>query len=149
MRGILLICSQPQEWMLPWWWMHYHFHNSFPVIFIDLGISNAAKVWCAKRGEVISLDPTQFEKSQAMRLSPFDKTLLLDLDAQVCCPLGPLFDLSFSSDGTFPKKYRCGAEEPHGPDISIVDWSGTDKSSIRGAMAICEKLLMNLTFEES
>lgn len=103
MKEIVVVCSKDKEWMLPWWWMHYHYHNSLPVTFIDQGMSAAAKQWCAKRGVVL---PPH---------SSYDQTLTISLNAQVGGPLG------------------------------IVYWT---EQNIRGAMAICEKLLMNLTFEE-
>ena len=186
MDGIVVIASHAQEWMLPWWWMHYHFHNSLPVAFIDLGLSEAARRWCARRGEVIPLKEGQ--KPNAMLLSPFENSLLIDLDAQVCAPLDPLFELPrhpsgiFLSEnrtaailfeqgapliqewaaegeneafltqcsvGTLPKNTLCVSTEPHSANAAIVHWIGPDKKAIRGAIALCENLLMNLSFEES
>lgn len=184
MNGILIISSKAEEWMLPWWWMHYHFHNSLPVAFIDRGISLQAKQWCAKRGDLIPF--ASADKPKAMLLSPFEKTLLIDPEAQVCSPLAPLFELPLPPSGmalsenstavilfergsnllqkwaqqpdflknnpqasALPKKYNWGAHDPHCADAGIVHWAGPDKSSIRGAIAVCEKLLMNLSFEEA
>jgi hypothetical protein len=53
--GVLIACSKAIEWMLPWWWMHYHFYNSLPVSFVDFGMSEEAKRWCQNRGQLISL----------------------------------------------------------------------------------------------
>ncbi len=107
MHKIIVSCSKENEWMLPWWWMHYHYHNSLPVAFLDLGISLQAKRWCAKRGVVVD-QPLSCEGA-----------LQIDLNAQVCGPL---------SRG-----------------VKIIPWT---EENIRGAIAICEKLLMNLSFEE-
>jgi hypothetical protein len=57
--GILIASDETQEWMLPWWYHHYHQHNSLPVTFVDLGLSKNALSWCQKKGHVISLDIPQ------------------------------------------------------------------------------------------
>jgi hypothetical protein len=55
--GVIVGCTKSHEWMLPWWWMHYHLHNDFPVTFFDFGdMSPAAKAWCSKRGVVEPLN---------------------------------------------------------------------------------------------
>ena len=42
--------------MLPWWWSRYRDHNTFPVTFIDFGMTDAMRSWCLERGEVIAVD---------------------------------------------------------------------------------------------
>lgn len=54
-KGILTASDQNQEWILPWWWHHYHAHNEFEVTFVDLGMSKKAYAWCKERGNVITL----------------------------------------------------------------------------------------------
>ncbi len=55
-NGVIVGTSQAQEWLLPWWWMHYSQHNNYPVTFIDFGdLSPNALQWCERRGRVISL----------------------------------------------------------------------------------------------
>ncbi|MBI2743005.1 MAG: hypothetical protein HYX48_03725 [Chlamydiales bacterium] len=56
--GVIVGCTHRQEWILPWWWMHYHFYNSLPVTFVDFGMSEKAKNWCKKRGELVALEAT-------------------------------------------------------------------------------------------
>jgi hypothetical protein len=53
--GIIVGCDIQQQWMLPWWWKHYSKHNSFPVVFIDFGMSEEAQSWCKERGECLPL----------------------------------------------------------------------------------------------
>ena len=56
-QGIVVGCSQQQEWLLPWWWMHFRLHNEYPVTFVDFGdMSRAAKQWCEQRGELAALN---------------------------------------------------------------------------------------------
>lgn len=55
-RGILCGADHLQEWLLPWWWERYRQSNDFPVAFIDFGMSQEAKGWCAERGELIELE---------------------------------------------------------------------------------------------
>ena len=38
-KGIIVASDMQQEWLLPWWWEHYTRFNSFPVAFIDFGMS--------------------------------------------------------------------------------------------------------------
>ena len=54
-QGILVGCDVRQQWLLPWWWRHYSAHNSYPVVFIDFGMSEEALSWCRERGECLSL----------------------------------------------------------------------------------------------
>ncbi len=56
MNGVIVGCNRAQEWLLPWWWLHYRMHNSHPVTFVDLGMSAAAKAWCEARGRTIALE---------------------------------------------------------------------------------------------
>lgn len=54
-KGIVVGSDATQEWILPWWWHHYHQANVFPVTFIDFGMSDQAKSWCKQRGDLIRL----------------------------------------------------------------------------------------------
>lgn len=58
-RGVLVGCDQHQEWMLPWWLSHFKKHNRIPIAFVDMGMSQQARYWCATKGKVISLDAPQ------------------------------------------------------------------------------------------
>jgi hypothetical protein len=58
--GIIVGSDQTQEWLLPWWWDHYARHNSYPVTFIDFGLSLERKAWCRERGELIALRVVDF-----------------------------------------------------------------------------------------
>ncbi len=62
--GIIVGSDQTQEWLLPWWWEHYTRHNSYPVAFVDFGLSFEAKAWCRKRGELIALRVVDFALEQ-------------------------------------------------------------------------------------
>jgi hypothetical protein len=64
-QGIIVGCDQNQEWLLPWWWKCYSAHNSFPVAFMDFGMSEKALAWCKQRGVCVDLttvDPALFVK---------------------------------------------------------------------------------------
>lgn len=55
--GVIVGTSQRQEWLLPWWWMHYRLYNNHPVTFINFGdLSPKAIDWCKQRGSLISLN---------------------------------------------------------------------------------------------
>lgn len=54
--GVIAGCCRSQEWLLPWWWMHYTVHNVHPVTFIDFGdMSSKARRFCSERGDLISI----------------------------------------------------------------------------------------------
>lgn len=56
-EGVIVGCNQNQEWLLPWWWMHFRLYNNQPVTFINFGdMSNKALDWCKAHADVISLD---------------------------------------------------------------------------------------------
>ena len=64
-QGIVVGCDRNQEWLLPWWWKHYSEHNTYPVVFMDFGLSPEALAWCKERGTCVDLstvDPKQFLK---------------------------------------------------------------------------------------
>lgn len=66
-QGILTGCNERQEWMLKSWWHYYAQTNTYPVTFMDFGMSKSARMWCEKRGQVISVQlptgiPTPKEK---------------------------------------------------------------------------------------
>lgn len=54
-EGILVGANLSQQWILPWWWENYSRHNSYPVAFVDLGMTEEMRTWCLERGEWIRL----------------------------------------------------------------------------------------------
>lgn len=58
--GVIVGCCQNQEWLLPWWWMHFRMHNEYPVTFFDFGdMSSLARNFCSKRGGLVNLAPVK------------------------------------------------------------------------------------------
>lgn len=56
-EGVIIGTDRRQEWLLPWWWMHYAMHNTYPVTFVDYGdLSEGAVAWCKNRGNLVRLD---------------------------------------------------------------------------------------------
>jgi len=55
--GIIVGCDSNQQWLLPWWWKHYSAHNSYPVAFVDFGMTQNGRSWCKEKGEYILLPP--------------------------------------------------------------------------------------------
>jgi hypothetical protein len=122
-KGVLVGCDAAHEWMLPWWWAHYRNHNSYPVAFVDFGMTSSAQKWCQGQGHLVSLEaPRNFvfpkaliapelveawEKKQgkevwkgrevcfykpfALKQTPFDETVWVDLDCEIKGSLAPLF----------------------------------------------------------
>lgn len=54
-QGVMVAASKEIEDLLPWWWLNYSSYNSFPVIFVDFGMSLKANKWCREKGYLISL----------------------------------------------------------------------------------------------
>ena len=122
MYGIVVASDRFQEWLLPWWWTHYATHNSFPVAFMDIGMSEKGISWCQERGLYIKLPeiayreppkndfwekrygedvwkirPAWLKKPHALLHSPFELSVWVDLDCQIKQSLEPLFHLFFLS----------------------------------------------------
>jgi len=56
-EGVIVGCTQEQEWLLPWWWMNFRLHSNHPVTFFNFGNMTEKGInWCRNRGEVILLD---------------------------------------------------------------------------------------------
>lgn len=109
--GVIVGSDQTQEWIFPWWWDHYRRFNSHPVAFIDFGLTPAMREWCQARGTLIRLlvadifvarEPKYgdyclecrnawFKKPLACLLSPFQRSIWIDLDCEIRCSLDPLF----------------------------------------------------------
>ena len=43
-------CDATQEWILPHWWRYYRAVASYPVTFVDFGMSQSAQLFCRKKG---------------------------------------------------------------------------------------------------
>jgi hypothetical protein len=116
MQGIVVGCDQNQEWLLPWWWKHYSEHNSYPVAFVDFGMSEKAVAWVSERGQYIKLPATAplkeispellaewnstseqraawFKKPFACLHSPSPMSIWIDLDCEIRGGLEPLFNI--------------------------------------------------------
>ena len=117
--GIITGCDQNLEWVLPWWWEHYAAHNTYPVVFADFGLSEKGRQFCEERGTLLPI-PDQgewathpslhlghekaygkrvwqsqrawFKKPIAALLSPFRKSLWLDIDCKAQGDVGELFE---------------------------------------------------------
>ncbi len=118
-KGVLVASDQNTEWLLPWWWQKYSTCNTLPVVFVDFGMTKESLTWCKERGEVIPFKVPSFckplsqesgieaeklygtscfqsrdawfKKPSACLLSPFLKTLWLDLDCEVLSSLDDVF----------------------------------------------------------
>jgi len=84
-----------QEWILPWWYEHYHRHSDLPVVFADFGMSPEMVGWCKQRGRVVEVPGeghAWFRKPMAWLKSPYQYTLWLDADCEVVADAAGLFD---------------------------------------------------------
>ncbi len=52
-KGIVIASDLHTEWLLPWWWNNYRAENSYPVIVVDLGMSNQGLSWSQQIGTII------------------------------------------------------------------------------------------------
>ena len=118
MQGVVVGCDSMQQWLLPWWWRHYSQFSSYPVAFIDMGMTKEAVDWCKTRGFYIPLSEVPYretrevstlfarygkipakirsawlKKPYALKSSPFIQSVWIDLDCQVKADIAPLFHL--------------------------------------------------------
>ena len=113
-HGVIVGLDEGQEWMLDWWWSHYSAENDLPVLFVDFGMSKAARDWCTQHG--LLSEPTAldcygwFKKPLALLESPFRKAIWLDLDCEVRGPLDRLFE--FCGDGGIGMTLDRGSPQP-------------------------------------
>ncbi len=94
--GFLTGADARTEWMLPWWLANLRRHHPLAkVAFGDFGLSDWGRAWCAAHGQVLDFTLTRlagwFNKPLAILKTPFERTLWLDTDCEVCGPLDSLF----------------------------------------------------------
>lgn len=89
MKGVLVGCDQTQEKLLHWWWKHYVQHNTYPVMFIDFGMSDAMRAWCEERGSCMTISQaiSLYEVDQHVREALYD-----------CC-----LDIFYSMQDAYPR----------------------------------------------
>lgn len=126
-RGVIVGADESQEWLLEWWWANYSAHNGLPVLFVDFGLSAAARAWCVERGMLAG--PTAvdcygwFKKPLALLESPFRQAVWLDTDCEARGRLDPLFEfcgqggIGLTLDRGTPKTFR----EAMPPDAPIYN----------------------------
>ncbi len=112
-RGVIGGFDKGQEWLLEWWWSNYSAHNDLPVLFVDLGMSAAARQWCAERG-LLAKAPADdcygwFKKPLALLESPFRQAIWLDADCEVRGALTQLFE--FCTDGGIGMTFDRGTPQ--------------------------------------
>ncbi len=59
-KGIVVGSCGVTEWLLAWWYHHYALHNSYPITFVDFGMSEKAKAFCKEKGNLIPLKSENF-----------------------------------------------------------------------------------------
>lgn len=121
LKGVIIGSDSQMEWLLPWWWDRYQAHCNLPVAFADFGMTPLSKKWCEERGKVFAVAradiqcaihpkrkqewenhytslvwksrPIWFLKPSALLLSPFERSLWIDLDCEVTGPIEPIFEV--------------------------------------------------------
>jgi hypothetical protein len=94
-KGVVVASDARLEWLIPWWWERYSRYNAYPVAFVDYGMSEEMRKWCAERGEVVPLSlPDLFSAGNALL-----KLLLLDKDVDE--------EWFFSRNAWFKKPFAC------------------------------------------
>ncbi|MBS0603812.1 MAG: hypothetical protein JSS60_02110 [Verrucomicrobia bacterium] len=69
-EGIVVATDLNQEWLLSWWWENYRRHNSYPVAFVDMGMSEEIRSWCRQRGELIRLQVADIFVAEKEKMDP-------------------------------------------------------------------------------
>ncbi|MEM7174415.1 MAG: hypothetical protein AAF443_00595 [Chlamydiota bacterium] len=127
--GVVVGCDHHQEWLLKWWWSHYSKTNHLPVTFFDFGMTMSARKWCARHGSLVSFSlpkgflssknpfplPSHwpkrwadtvrnqrlvwFTKAFSLLLTPYEKTVWIDLDCQCRKAVNSVFDFCDRESG--------------------------------------------------
>ncbi len=156
-KGILVASDKHGEWLLDWWWENYSRDNSYPVAFVNFGMSKERLKWCNEKGQVIEfafllstgsneeilrkaeslygkeIHQTRnswFKKPLALTLTPFKQTLWLDTDCEVLGPLSPLFkynNLALAKTGAGSDEYNSGVIVFQKNDPIITEWAEAAK----------------------
>ena len=93
--GILIGMDSDQEWMLEWWFDNYKKFNKMPVALVNYGMTRDGLEKAKKLADYIIQFPkldihSWFKKPFALKRSPFQNTVWIDIDCQVRHDLGPL-----------------------------------------------------------
>jgi hypothetical protein len=144
--GVICGTDAHQEWLLPWWWERYSACNNFPVTFVDYGMTQSARQWCEKKGELIALDidmgfvktreeidpelvpiwdawvdwnsrKAWYKKPFALLHSRYGRGVWLDLDCEVLGSIEPLFSLCDSESQIALARHRNDHLPRFHPDI--------------------------------
>jgi hypothetical protein len=94
-KGILVAVDSYSEWLLAGWWATYSQYNNYPVCFVNLGMSKKSLVWAQEKGMVIQpsiIGGKALTKPLILQLSPFQETIWIELNCEVCGPLAGLFE---------------------------------------------------------
>lgn len=73
--GVIVGCDHNREWLLQWWWDHYSAYNSYPVIFVDFGMTKEARAWCQAKGECVDLPSMEVNIASKHDVPPERKKL--------------------------------------------------------------------------
>ena len=137
-EGIIIGVDQSLEWTVAWWLENYYKYNTHPVCIIDLGMSFEMKRWCKDRLQVIALRMADFDnppakgarkrwkkesgtefigsrsvwfkKPFACLLSPFQKTLWIDVDCEIKANIKELF--GYANDFAIAKDFDSKTSYP-------------------------------------
>ncbi|MBM3183739.1 MAG: hypothetical protein FJZ64_00335 [Chlamydiae bacterium] len=141
-EGILTGCDKNHEWLLQWWWENYLEHNSYPVAFVDFGMSESGLAWCKERGICFQAPYIQLPRKEvsperkklweehygkgiwqhrevclrkplAFARSPFSSTIWIDLDCRVRNSVAPLFQILSLGVHISMMKEREKVQETH------------------------------------
>lgn len=128
--GVIVGCCQNQEWLLPWWWMHFRMHNEYPVTFVDFGdMSILAKEFCKKRGEIITIAAPENYIASEKNLTENYKSLWE----------GEGLDLNIFRSAWFKKPFAC-LQSPYKRTLWI-DLDCQIRKSIEPIFEFCENPL--------
>jgi len=98
LKGVVVASDQNTAWLLPWWWNYYSKYNNYPVLFVDLGLSEKNHHWCRDRGEVVFLD------THEGWLAPKGSVTLKNIEKWESNYLGNLWQ---ARQGWFKKPFAC------------------------------------------
>lgn len=72
-QGVITGTNARYEWMLKLWWHYYSQTNTYPVTFMDFGMSKSARLWCESKGSVLSISLPEGIPTPESKIDPLKK----------------------------------------------------------------------------
>jgi len=149
-HGVLLVCDSKFEHMFDWWIEKYSKYNDISICLIDAGLSDNfikshSDIMIKKINTPDTMKNKHMWKPFILRLSPFKKTVYIDLDCEIRGPIVKLFEYS---DFAMAKDVSNSFDEKNDRDpfdCSVIVYENSSKTIDLWCDAMIEDSKVNFT----